>query len=271
MISDPDIRLEPPWPEMTAFSDGHLRFVNLGQLSFIAVDTECRQAIAFVSDHLARDEAGFASIVLASLFYFSAGTLGLTALSASCVARAGKGLLLFGVPRSGKTTSCFLARGDGYHFHADQACFFEIENGTLQAWGEFWPAAFHSEATEFLPEIAGVGRPFEHREAKYLCVDKNPSLQDETSSVVPVGCVLLERKTSCPAKLIPLPVSDFHKMLEQGIPFKDNSVPSEARRAVCDALLKLPAYRLLYGDAPSAPSQFLRSLLNSHELVECLR
>ena len=104
-----------------------------------------------------------------------------------------------------------------------------------------------------------------------MCVDKNPSLQDETSSVVPVGCVLLERKTSFPAKLIPLPVSDFHKMLEQGIPFKDNSVPSEARRAVCDALLKLPAYRLLYGDAPSAPSQFLRSLLNSHELVECLR
>jgi len=270
VISDPNSQLAPPWPEMTAFSDRQRRFVNLGQRSFIAVDLSCREAVAFVSESLVKDEVGFTSIVLASLMYLSAGALGLTAVSAACVASAEKGLLLFGVPRSGKTTSGFMARGQGYEFHADQACFLEMENGALQAWGDFWPAAFHLEASKYLPELAEFGRPLAHRAASYLCMEKHSSPKVKASCVVPVACIFLEREAADPPKLIALSARDFTRMLDQGIPFKEDAGPEEARRAVYRALGKLPAFRLLYDSKPSVPSLFFRSLLNTHQVVESL-
>ncbi len=270
IISDPESPLVPPWPEMNAFSDRHRRYVNLGQNSFIAVDLSCREAVAFVSKGLVRDEPGFASIVFASLFYLSAGALGLTAVSSACIASEGKGLLLFGVPRSGKTTSCFMARGQGYEFHADQAVFLEMDEGAPRAWGEFWPAAFHADASAFVPGLAEFGRPFVHRSASYLCVEKNPSLHAAASSVVPVACIFLERKAADPPKLIPLSNSEFARILEQSVPFYDDSGSEESHRAARQALTKLPAFRLLYQGDPSTSSSFFRSLLSTHQVVECL-
>jgi hypothetical protein len=270
ILSDSSAQLQPPWPELTAFSNDHLRFINIGQRSFVAVHLERREGVAFISESLAADEAGFVSIVLASLSYLSAGALGLTAVSAACIASAEKGLLIFGVPHSGKTTSCYVARGQGYRFHADQACFFEMEGGALRAWGDFWPAAFHLEASKFFPELIERGRPFTHRNASYLCLEKNPHSHEEPSQVVPVACIFLEREAADPPRLISLSPRDLARMLEQGIPFQDDSGPEEARRAVFSALGKLPAYRLLYGNNPSVPSLFFRSLLSSHQFVECL-
>ncbi len=268
VVSDSKGTLEPPWPEMTAFSDRTLRFINLGQQSFIAVDTDCREAAAFISENLVKDETGFASIVLSSLFYLSAAKLGLTAVSAACIAREGKGLLLFGVPRSGKTTSCFIASGQGYRFHADQACFLEVENGVLQAWGDFWPAAFHPEALRFFPELAECVRPLIHQGGQYLCIEKDSSRPGVASSVVPVACVFLEREAADAPRLIPISERNLPRLLEQGVPFKDNSGPDESRQPVLSALRRLPAYRLLYGDSPAVPSLFFHSLLQTHEVME---
>ncbi len=270
VIADPGSPLVPPWPQMSAFSDHRRRYINLGQKSFIAVDLSCREGVAFISEGLAKDEPGFASIVLASLFYLSAGSLGLTAVSSACIASDGKGLLLFGVPRSGKTTSCFMARGQGYEFHADQAVFLELVNGALRAWGEFWPAAFHADSSAFMPGLAELGRPFVHHSASYLCVDKNPFSHAAASSVVPVGCILLEREAADPPRLIPLSDGDFARTLERSVPFYDDSGSEECRLAVRRALEKLPAFRLLYDGTPSTLSAFFHSLLSTHQVVECL-
>jgi hypothetical protein len=270
VITDPHSPLVPPWPEMSAFSDHHRRYINLGQRSFIAVDLNCREAVAFVSDGLVKDEVGFASIVLASLFYLCAGALGLTAISSACVASDGKGLLLFGVPRSGKTTSCFIARGQGYEFHADQAVFLEVEDGAPKAWGDFWPAAFHAEASTFVPELVKFGRPFIHCAASYLCAEKTSSPNVVATSVLPVACIFLERGAADPPKLISLSERDLACLLDRAVPFKDHAGPKESRQAVRQALLKLPSFRLLYDDQPSTPAAFFHSLLSTHNVVGCL-
>lgn len=270
IITDPNSHLAPPWPEMNAFSDCQRRYINIGQRSFIAVDLSCREAVAFISEGLAKDEAGFASIVLASLFYLCAGTLGLTAISAACIASEGKGLLLFGAPRSGKTTSCFLARGEGYEFHADQAVFLEMDQGALTAWGDFWPAAFHAEASAFLPVLAERGRSLIHRAASYLCTDKRSTPNAVAYSVVPAACIFLERGGAESPRLIPLSVRDFARALDRSVPFNDDSGPQEPRQAVRCAVGALPAFRLLYDNSPATLTPFFRSLLRTHRVVECL-
>lgn len=267
IVKDSHSPLVPPWPEMSAFSDRDRRYINLGHKSFIAVDLDCREGVAHVSEGLVKDQDGFASIVLASMFYLCAGALGLTAISSACVASDGKGLLLFGVPRSGKTTSCFIARGHGYEFHADQAVFIEMEDGAPKAWGDFWPAAFHAEASTFVPGLADFGRPFVHRAASYLCAEKDSPPNGVATCVLPVACILLERGAADPPKLIPLTEREFTRLLERAVPFTEST---EAQQAVRQALLKLPAFRLQYDHQPSTPASFFHSLLSTHHVVECL-
>src|SRR5690349_21186043 len=57
----------PGWPEMAAFSDQGLRYINLGRTSFLAVDLDSRLAIAFLPEAIALDTAGFASVFAATL------------------------------------------------------------------------------------------------------------------------------------------------------------------------------------------------------------
>src|SRR5439155_18092630 len=108
-------------------SDHTMRYINVGQRSFVGVDLRAREAVGILPESFARDEAGFSSVSLASLLYLTALALGLTPISAACVAKGKKGLLVFGPPNSGKTTSSYCARKLGLEFHADQAAFLELD------------------------------------------------------------------------------------------------------------------------------------------------
>jgi hypothetical protein len=74
--ADPDSR--PPWPEMTAFSDEGLSFINIGGHGFLAVDESSREAVGFLLEELTKDELGFTRRLLAMLLSLTAPALGLT-------------------------------------------------------------------------------------------------------------------------------------------------------------------------------------------------
>jgi len=146
---------------LSGFSDRGLRFANIGQRSFLAVDLERREGIGFVAERLVEREPEVnCRPVFDTLFCMSAGSLGMVPLSAACVGLGEKGLLIFGPPNSGKTTTSYLAAKLGLEFHADQAVFLEIESGKLRVWGDFLPAIFRLKALEFLPELRTSTRRF---------------------------------------------------------------------------------------------------------------
>ncbi len=260
--------LKPPWPGMRAFSGQSLRYVNLGQRSFFAVDLEAREAIAFLPEELAKDEPGFSSVFLATLFDMTAGALGLIQISAACVAHAGKGLLIFGPPRSGKTTSAYLAGKAGLEFHADQAAFIEAGNGGIRAWGQFWPAAFRTETAEFLPEITASTLSFTYEALTFLCLEKRPFQPSEARSVTPVSCVFLKRNARQGPRLIRMPSSDLRARLRESLPFEDDARFEPERNAILRTLGDLPAYRLPYGSDPAEAAGLYRGLLKRHDLGE---
>jgi len=256
-------RLEPSsWPSLTAFCKGSLRYINLGQFSFVAADLDAREAVGILPESLCEDEIGFSTVFLASLLHLTAPALGLTPISAACVSRGGNGLLLFGPPNSGKTTASYWGRKLGLEFHADQATFLELDHGAVYAWGEFWPAAFRPETVRFLPELPGLSRSFRYLDRTLLCVDKSALSGANRGRVTPAACIFLERHAPSPPRLIPLPHWEIPKQV-----FTDAG-SEEDRTAILALIGKVPAYRLLYDDDPSIAARFFRSVLEAHQLME---
>ncbi|HEX5413013.1 MAG TPA: hypothetical protein VFZ27_14275 [Terriglobia bacterium] len=269
IVMEPASGSEATWPQMAAFSVNSLRYINLGQRSFIAVDHDARQAVGVIPEDLANDETGFSSVYLARMFYLTAPALGLVTLSAACVAMEGRGLLLCGVPGSGKTTASYLSTRLGLQFHADQAVFLDKKGNTLRAWGEFWPAAFREDTLQFLPELAGQARPLVYCDRTFLCVGKNCS-GPVARGVTPVGCIFLHRQTDTSPRLVPIRQEEACGRLAAFVPFLDNMSSGPERDSVFKSLARLPAYNLAYGSDPSEAAVFLRSMLSTHHPLEDL-
>ena len=85
----------------SAFSDSHLRYAEFGQHNFVAIDTDCSLAVAFITEALARDRSSLTYPFLDTLYCMCAATLGFTPLFANCIEVDGKAILLLGPPRSG--------------------------------------------------------------------------------------------------------------------------------------------------------------------------
>jgi hypothetical protein len=256
------------WPAMTAFSGSDVRYINLGQRSFIAVDLGARRAVGVLPEYLVSDEPGFSSVFLARMFYLTIPALGLVAVSAACVAVEGRGLLLLGTPGSGKTTASYRSTKLGLDFHADQAVFLEVKNGSLCAWGDFWPAAFRPDSAQIFPELNSQSRSLVYCDRTFLCIPKNPSSPSTGRSVTPVGCIFLERETGTSPKLVPLRHGETSSRLAAFVPFKDDAGSLSERDGIFKALSRLPAYRLAYGNDSSEAAVFLRSILSTHHPME---
>jgi hypothetical protein len=261
IVSDPGSGLCPPLSRRTAFSDGGLRFVNFNQRSFLAVDLDAHEGMAFLSPELCEDEMGFYSPVLSDLFDLSSAMIGLTEIMAGCVAIDGRGLLVFGSPRSGKTTACYWAAKMGLEFHGDQVTCVELVSGRPRAWGQFWPVAFRPETLEFLPEIEDIGRPFRYRDLNLLCFDHRIFLPAQASSVTPVGCVFLDRCATGSTQLRRIEKDELSGLLSCSLPFIENRRFEYQRGAVVRSLAELPAYHLAYGADPRAAAELFPRLL----------
>ena len=259
--------LKPPWPEMTAFSDDALRYVNLGQQNFFAVDLEAREAVAFLSEDLAVDDLGFSSVFLATLFDLTAAALRLTQISAACVGMGSEAVLIFGPPGSGKTSSTYLAGKLGLEFHADQVTFIEFKPDGVHAWGQFWPAAFREDTSQFLPELASATRSFTYGTLTFRCFERHPFQRPEARSVVPVCCAFLERRSGAAPRLGRLPSAEFDERLGRGLCFNEDERFEAQRTETLRALAELPAYRLTY-DEPRAAAGLFPGLLGVRPLPE---
>lgn len=78
VVSEPDQNFDLLWPEMTAFSDEGLSFVNIGARSFLAVDRSSREAVGFLPEEMTQDPLGFMRRFFAMLFSLTAPALGPT-------------------------------------------------------------------------------------------------------------------------------------------------------------------------------------------------
>lgn len=261
IVSDASSGLRPPLSKRIAFSDGGLRFINLNQRAFLAVDLDIREATTFISPELCEDEMGFYSPFLSDLFDLSAPALGLTEIMAGCVAIEGRGLLIFGSPRSGKTTAGYWAAKMGLEFHADQVTCVELIDNEPKAWGQFWPAAFRTETLPFLPEIEVQTHPFRYRNFTLLCLDHRAFLPPVASSLSPVACIFLDRCAANSPRLTRIEKEELTPLLFGSLPFVEDRRSEHQRSKVVQSLAELPAYHLAYAEDPRSAAELFPTLL----------
>jgi hypothetical protein len=261
IVSESQPTTTPPWSCRSAFADQGLRYTSIGQRNFVAVDLEKREAVGFLTEGLASDKPGFCNLFLDPLFCMTAEALGLTAVFSSCVAHNDRGLLIFGPPGSGKTTSSYLAGKLGLGFCADQATFLEVEGDAIRAWTGFLPALVREDLLQFLPHLRDVTRPLRYSDSVYLELDIATPGLNRPASVAMVGCVFLERSSAWPARLVPLEGSELSQKLERSLLFREDSRFKAQRCAVLSALERLPASLIAYGDDPAEAAAFFPQLL----------
>jgi hypothetical protein len=268
IVVDSEIQVGQLWPRRSAFSDNGLRFAQFGQRNFLAVDIEAREAVAFVAEGLFEDALGFTSPFVDTLFYMTAGSLGLVPFAAACVSSGVQGLLVLGSPNQGKTTASYLASKGGLTYHADQSVFLEIADCALRAWGDFVPVAFRPETVDLLPELKSRARAFSYCNFDFFYMDKDKLDSTLPGFVSPMCCVLLERESSSLPRVVRLAETHSFSVLSRYIAFEDDDRFEEQRLTILAALAHLPTYHLSYDSDPATAAPFLRRLLASPDLQE---
>lgn len=268
VVSEQGPHLDQAGAALSAFSDRGLRFTNIGQRSFLAVDLDAREGIGFVAESFVEPEPKLnCRPLFDTLFCMSAGSLGLVPLSAACVGRGKKGLLIFGPPNSGKTTASYLAAKLGLEFHADQAVFLEIEAGKLWVWGDLLPAIFRPESLQFLPELRSSTRRFSYPGFTVHYLSKLPFQAIKAQPVSPVCCVFLNRVNGCKMQLAPIVPTELLDRFAENSLFKDDGCFQAQTSAVLRILGKLPAYDLAYGSDPAIAARCVRQMMMDHGMT----
>jgi hypothetical protein len=262
VVCESDPRVQSTAVQLSAFSDLGLRYVNIGQRGFLAVDLERREAIGFLADQFVEGEPRFRHRPpLDILFCMTAASLRLTALSGGCVGVKDRGVMIFGPPNSGKTTACYLAAKLGMEFHADQVVFLDMSRGVLRAWGDPFPAVFRPETLDFLPELRGAARRSTYANLSFYYFDKSPLQARRARPVTPVCSLFLDRGTTGEPQLRAITQEDALSRLCDCMLFNEDTRFDVQITSALTALAALPVYNLTYGSDPNIAATLIEKML----------
>jgi hypothetical protein len=262
MVCESDPRTQTLDVQLSGFSDSGLRYVNIGQRGFLAVDTETREACGFLADPFVEREARFRHRPpLDILFCMTAASLGLTALSGGCVGSGDKGVIVLGPPNSGKTTASYLAARAGLEFHADQVVFLDMRSNALRAWGDPFPAVFRPEALDFLPELRQSARRSTYADLCFYYYDKSQMQSQRANPVIDVCSIFLDRGGTGEPKLREISREDALLRLRDCMLFEEDARFDGQIASALTALAEKPAYTLRYDTDPRVAVSFIEKML----------
>jgi len=262
IVCESDQHVQSTDVPFSAFSDPGLRYANIGQRGFMAVDLDNREAVAFLSDRFVDEDARFRHRPpLDILFCMSAASLGLTALSGGCVGVEDRGVLVFGPPNSGKTTACYLAAASGMEFHADQVVFLDAAKEDVCAWGDPFPVVFRPETLEFLPELRRSVHHSSYSSLSFYYYDKGPLQPSRAGRVTPVCSLFLARGGARDTELRRLTTEDAISRLRDCMLFDEDARFDEQITTALTSLAEKPVYDLRYGSDPKIAAGVIAELL----------
>lgn len=262
IVCESDAQLQSTAVPLSAFSDFGLRYVNIGQRSFLSVDLESREAVAFLSDRFLEDDPRFRHRPpLDILFCMTASSLGLTALSGACVGVEDRAVLIFGPPNSGKTTASYLAARMGMEFHADQVVFLDMDRQTLRAWGDPFPAVFRPQTLEFLPELRHAARRSDYGDLSFYYFDKTPFQARWARPVSAVCSIFLERAVAGETELKQISPQEALSKLTNCLLFSEDARFDAQISTAFSMLVGKAVYHLRYANDPKIAANAIKEML----------
>jgi hypothetical protein len=262
LVCESDPNAQSTAVQLSAFSDVGLQYVNIGQRGFLAVDLERREGVGFLNESFFEGEARLRHRPPLDIFFcMTAASLGLTAMSAGCVAWKDRGVLVFGPPNSGKTTASYLAAKLGMEFHADQVVFLDMRGNALRTWGDPFPAVFRPETLDFLPELRQSACHSTYADLSFYYFDKSPWQSRRARSVTPVCSIFLDRSTGCDTQFQETSPEDSASRLRDCMLFEEDPQFDAQNLAALTALTAKPAYNLRYDRDPKIAATIIEKIL----------
>ena len=250
----------PELKEPTCRAQGHVLINVADRYNFAICDLA--QGFGFCSlTSLAAEDTGYTRYhFIEAMVYSMLAHLCVTPLHAGCVARDGRGVLLFGPSGAGKSCLTFACAKRGWTYISDDGTSLVRGLSDLTVLGKPYKIRFRESAADLFPELEGLRGSLSGYGKPSIEVDTTEMPDIATATTCRVErLVFLNRTKSGPARFIPLSKQDALYSLESELPMFEQRV-HEDHKASLRALLELPVVTLRYGDLNSAIDQ-LEALL----------
>jgi hypothetical protein len=145
---------QPPWPKPFVRGLDHLVFASFDSDSSMLVDLHKRRVAGRFSTNMGSDSNYWQAVIFPMLMSIVAVSVGIVELHCACVVKNGKGYLLAGPSRSGKSTLVMALARAGFAFLSDDRTFCSAGKEGLSAWGVVPSVKLRHEAQIWFDELA---------------------------------------------------------------------------------------------------------------------
>lgn len=239
------------WQPPVFRAQQHVFAIVDGPANFAVCDFSAGMGFCWVTAATVATRAAFRYHFLEAMAYSILTDLYLAPVHASCVALAGRGLLLCGPSGAGKSTLALACARRGWTFISDDACFLVRASRDRTVLGRPHQMRFRPSAAELFPELSG----------RLAGMHPNGKLSVEVSTGALPGIVtgfearvdyltFLDFEAGAWPRLLAVRQAEIAARLAEGLaPFGR----THAERIACLArLAEVPAYRFRYGDLDEA-------------------
>jgi hypothetical protein len=202
----------------------------------------------WATDAAVENRPFFRYYFLEGMVYVMLQSLHLTPIHAACVARGGKGVLLCGGPRAGKSSLAFACARRGWTFVSDDASYLVRSRNDNVVVGNPHVMRFQESAIELFPELKGHPIPPRvNGEVKIeLATAGQPGMATAPQASVDY-LLFLDRQDSGLPCILPFPKEEAMRWLEQVACYGEKQV-RDAQVASLVNLLSAEVFELRYSD-----------------------
>jgi len=238
---------------------GHLLTLNSDRENFAICDVDRGFAFAWFVPATVRNHEFLRYYYLDSVANLLLWHSHLTRVHASCVARAGRGVLFCGESGAGKSCLAFACARSGWDLLTDEAVSLVRGSQERIVLGKPWQMHFRETAATIFPEFEGLlASP---NAAGKISVEIRTADLPEIRTTVQcqvAAVVFLNRTAGGPARLIPISSADAVDRLNRDLPLMAETVMRQ-HRAALRHLVEVGCFELRYRDLEEAV-QVLESL-----------
>ncbi|MGB7849100.1 MAG: hypothetical protein WBL63_26040 [Candidatus Acidiferrum sp.] len=191
------------------------------------------------------------AVIFPMLMSLVAASVGTVELHCSCVVESGKGYLLAGPSRSGKSTLALALARAGLAFLSDDRTFCSAEAGGLCAWGVAASLKLRLEARNWFEELVNR-EPTEVQEGESI-LRFDPERQfglKRAKFCEPECLIFLDRQEGPVFRMTKMSPADAAERIEQDLMAEPPALV-EQQRQVINRLIAIPCWRLRYGGDPT--------------------
>ena len=248
--ADESLESATPWPKPYARGLDHLVFVGLDAGSSMLIDLADRRVIGRFSSKLAADHLYVRSVVFPMMLSILSSSLGVVELHCACVAKEGKGVLLFGPSGSGKSTLSVALARCGFGFLSDDRTYCSRADDRLLLWGIHAQLKLRCDADAWFPELKGhAPNEIHKRETVFRFQPEVPLRLERIRRCEPSCLIFLERSETCDIQITRIASREAADLLGRDLIAESPDILESSLQTI-GSLTELPCWLLRYGKHP---------------------